>query len=1145
MKKIRGKGVVFAIVGVFVVVTFASVASEGVLKSNDYFQVAKTKSVVKACVTQKTIVVPRDYPTIQQAINHAKDGDTIRVWRGTYKENIVVNKMLNIMGNGSSVTIIDGGGSGNVVEITADGVEISGFTIKGSGIGGSGIYVSSHYNTIQRNMITMNGYGLKLDASSGNQIKNNDVIENNIQGLWLYRSHANTISGNTIAENGNSLLLNSSFVSSKNVGIGVMINFSSIGNSFEGNTISNNEFIGIAINETSRSNSFIGNGITGNQFGVKGLGASDNNIYHHNDLLDNSQNAFDTNIDIWDDGSEGNYWSDYTGEDTDNDGIGDTPHNIPGGNNQDRYPLMNPVRPNRPVINGSIEIKVGESATYHIYTPDPLNTIVCYQVDWSDGSSFQELKDVDPRTGIDVSHAWNDEGIYTVRARAYVDIQGHHIYSRWSPPLRVTVPMNKDASSMKTIIVPKDYSTIQEAIDHANEGDTIRVWAGYYPENIIVNKTLSIIGNSSSDTTIDGKERDDVIRIMNTSNVTLSGFSVINGGFNETPGALGAGVNIEANGCVIEMNYISGSEFGVFMINSSNNTISRNRLEGNNHGVNLFYSKDIDIENNSFYDEGLGIYGDELGHFLHKIEGNKINGIDLLYVKNKDGMHLDGIEDVAGSIIFANCNNIIVERMNRLSSAEMGIESAFCSNITIEKCTFSYNDFGIYVYKSTENVVIKNNTFLGNRDAGIYLKESTTKIKEDNFITKNSYGIRIEESLDNLVEGNRIYENNQTGVFLQGSTNNIIRENEIRYNANGVDIYSSLSNKVRENNISNNQGNGIYIQKGERNEISYNDIIKSGKNGVELRESSENHIVENFIASSEFYGIRITDKSDGNIIYHNNLFFNGIFYEFWNGNAWDECNNVWNLTYHYPPYSTDYGGNYWSDHPCIDRMQGPNQSELGEDGICDSKYYIPGGNNIDYYPLVPTFGDKTPPKVRITEPQEGFLYWFGIPFDWRLESTVIVGPKIIVAQATDQGHPQSDAVKVEFRLLSWVTGDNAYSVIINHPPFTWPLKDCNKILFGPYQLQAIATDAAGNENRTNMDIWIFYIPWLNKTLLERGIFYPYSPLFIRSSLFHFFLTLEEKGTSTNLDFRYRCHSVPVSTRELKFKTAKISHTIKT
>ena len=70
-----------------------------------------------------------DYSSIQDAIDNSNPGDTISVWNGTYFENIVINKRLNLIGNGSKNTTIDGRGSGDVVDIRANRVSINGFKI--------------------------------------------------------------------------------------------------------------------------------------------------------------------------------------------------------------------------------------------------------------------------------------------------------------------------------------------------------------------------------------------------------------------------------------------------------------------------------------------------------------------------------------------------------------------------------------------------------------------------------------------------------------------------------------------------------------------------------------------------------------------------------------------------------------------------------------------------------------------------------------------------------------------------------------------------------------------------------------------------------------------------------------------------------
>ena len=59
-------------------------------------------------------------------------------------------------------------------------------------------------------------------------------------------------------------------------------------------------------------------------------------------MTPNRHGSFDNCNNNWDNGEMGNYWDDYTGIDSDGDGIGETPYIIDGGNNQDDYPLMEP-----------------------------------------------------------------------------------------------------------------------------------------------------------------------------------------------------------------------------------------------------------------------------------------------------------------------------------------------------------------------------------------------------------------------------------------------------------------------------------------------------------------------------------------------------------------------------------------------------------------------------------------------------------------------------------------------------------------------------------------------------------------------------------------------------------------------------------
>jgi parallel beta-helix repeat protein len=156
-------------------------------------------------------------------------------------------------------------------------------------------------------------------------VKNLD-LKNNGQGILLAYSKNSTITGNNVTNNWVGLLL-------------AYTNNSKITN----NSITNNWY-GILLGYSS-GNSVSGNSVTANKYsGIRLYESSGNNIYHNN-FVDNSEQVdSDGSTNVWDDGypSGGNYWSDYTGVDANEDAIGDTPYII-DANNTDRYPLIAPI----------------------------------------------------------------------------------------------------------------------------------------------------------------------------------------------------------------------------------------------------------------------------------------------------------------------------------------------------------------------------------------------------------------------------------------------------------------------------------------------------------------------------------------------------------------------------------------------------------------------------------------------------------------------------------------------------------------------------------------------------------------------------------------------------------------------------------
>lgn len=196
-----------------------------------------------------------------------------------------------------------------------------------SDIQGDAIYItSSSYIEMAENILRNNKANIYMSFSSNNTVAGNTVADGANYGVGLSSSSNNIISANNITNVLNGIYL-----------------YSSKNNAIMQNRIANGGLAGAAIqlSQNSNDNSVLNNRVENNGYGVE-INASSGNMIFHNNLLDNTQQAYMVRANytnFWDNGVEGNYWSNYTGADVDNDGVGNDPHVI-DANNTDRYPLM-------------------------------------------------------------------------------------------------------------------------------------------------------------------------------------------------------------------------------------------------------------------------------------------------------------------------------------------------------------------------------------------------------------------------------------------------------------------------------------------------------------------------------------------------------------------------------------------------------------------------------------------------------------------------------------------------------------------------------------------------------------------------------------------------------------------------------------
>jgi hypothetical protein len=285
-----------------------------------------------------TIVVPNDFPSIQEAIENAAEGDTIFVKRGAYEEiTITIDKPIRLTGENVSNTLI----SLHPPWIPTGGYHLGNGTIEPD-------YGYDSPIKIKANNVEFAGFTVISNASSSISILGNDtlVIGNYITtGLYVANSGQN-ISRNII--NGTVTIIGNNKTISNNVvnHIWILANYVLVERNFVANDY------GIAIG--GAGNIVVNNTIRDSKVALHFWARAQGNMVYHNNFINNTKLMATWLLDNltvakWDNGdiSGGNYWDDYRtrypyADEVNASGIGNIPYAI-DGYNQDNYPLIYPI----------------------------------------------------------------------------------------------------------------------------------------------------------------------------------------------------------------------------------------------------------------------------------------------------------------------------------------------------------------------------------------------------------------------------------------------------------------------------------------------------------------------------------------------------------------------------------------------------------------------------------------------------------------------------------------------------------------------------------------------------------------------------------------------------------------------------------
>jgi len=487
----------------------------------------------------------------------------------------------------------------------------------------------------------------------------------------------------------------------------------------------------------------------------------------------------------------------------------------------------------------------------------------------------------------------------------------------------------------KVILVPRDYPTIQEAVDAAAPGDIISISSGVY----LVNATITV---RKSGITIKGAGRSTILKaappldgpivaVLNAAGVTIANIT-LDGNKREVtvsnpwiPALLLQSVKNAAiegvyifnvSGSGLHLNYPGSPAPGAVIrrVEVADATGVAIVIDGNAQGILI---------------EDVRILGGESRGLLVNTAGGSVKDLTIrrIYVYRSGGaveewygsgtgVHLDGIYGGVGE-------NVVIEDVLVEEPGSFGIWvlGEAWKNVKLVNCTVKNNrDADAFAFADVKDLLLINCTSIGSRiDGFAFGGQGRPPVRNVTVYGCKAVGSGLETGgkgfmfyrvFNSLIAGCEAVETGGAGFYCRGCRNNLFVG--IRARRTGL--------------LSKAEGGLTLLSDLEREQAG-----------------STNNTVMYSTFEDNWYGVSIdvypsAAHSQGNRFVHNNFIGNAI-----SARIDSPAVNIWDDGY-------PSGGNYWSDHENVDEKQGLNQDAEGGDGISDAPYAI-NPNNIDRYPL--------------------------------------------------------------------------------------------------------------------------------------------------------------------------------------------------